>query len=154
MSTGLVCRKAAHGMMIRKVITAKKIGWHQSSFHPLPRRLDNQYESSLPHQHVKHNLTAQTLPTRPKLAGALGVHLQLPAHLHCTHGRDRIVGSPVFGALLIHTPPDDADQVVDAGGGVVLVEDAPSVQGQLHGGVDAAGDGAPLVDLGLHGCPA
>ena len=49
------------------------------------------------------------------------------------------------------TPPsDNTDEVVDAGSGVVLVEHAPGVHGQLHGGVNAAGDGAPLVDLSLH----
>ena len=68
--------------------------------------------------------------------------------------QQNIRSSPVLSAILVNSPANNADEVVDAGGGVILVEHAPSVQSQLHGGVDAAGNRAPLVDLGLHGLTA
>ena len=66
-------------------------------------------------------------------------------------GAPRVSADPVLLAgRLIDTIANDGDFVVDTGEQEVLGVDTTGVSIELLGGIDTAGDGTVLVDLGLH----
>mmetsp|Transcript_14092 Transcript_14092/g.27363 ORF Transcript_14092/g.27363 Transcript_14092/m.27363 type:complete len:217 (+) Transcript_14092:423-1073(+) len=90
--------------------------------------------------------------------GAVGVHAELVVTevdlvetRHTPVNTPRVADNPVLTAsLLIGTPTDSLDNVVDLAGGVGKVEDTALVLGE-HVGVDTAGNGSTGVDLALDG---